>query len=173
MSPPSIPAPRQPTHLGCHRTSAWASSVIQEIPTGYLFKYDNMYVSMLLSQFIPPSPFPAVCPQACSLCLCLYCCLAIGSSESKTEGTSGVFNCSSGLHRFYHEGLLPTISPMLVRRRVRWIPPWNASQVHLFLALKYYLTLEISTVMCSLDCMPRLPPCFHLHTWVPITFLKV
>ena len=36
------------------------------------FTYGTGYVSMLLSQFMPPSPFPTV-STICSLCLCLYC----------------------------------------------------------------------------------------------------
>ena len=37
--------------------------------------YGKIYVSMLLSQIIPPSPSP-VCPKVCSLCLHLYSCPA-------------------------------------------------------------------------------------------------
>ena len=39
------------------------------------FTYDNVYVSVLLSQFVPPSPFPR-CPQICPVCLCRHCCPA-------------------------------------------------------------------------------------------------
>ena len=34
-----------------------------------------MYVSMLLSLFVPPFPSP-LCPQVCSLCLCSHYCSA-------------------------------------------------------------------------------------------------
>ena len=34
---------------------------------------ENGNVSMLLSQFVHPL-LPPLCPQVCSLCLCLYCC---------------------------------------------------------------------------------------------------
>ena len=39
------------------------------------FMYGSVYVSMLFSQFVPPSP-PALCPQICSLCLHLHFCPA-------------------------------------------------------------------------------------------------
>ena len=48
-----------PTPLGCHRAPGWAPSIIQQIPNS-CFTHGNIYVSMLLSQFIPPSPFSAV-----------------------------------------------------------------------------------------------------------------
>ena len=35
-----------------------------------------IYVSLLLSPFIPPSSSPTPCPQACSLCLRFHCCPA-------------------------------------------------------------------------------------------------
>ena len=39
------------------------------------FTSGNVYVSMLLSQFVPPFPSPP-CPQVCSLFLWLHCCPA-------------------------------------------------------------------------------------------------
>ena len=38
------------------------------------FTYDNIHVSMLFSQIIPPSPSPTE-SKVCSLPLCLFCCL--------------------------------------------------------------------------------------------------
>ena len=38
--------------------------------------------------------------------------------------------------------LLPTILQNLERHRVRWILPWNASQVHLFLVLEWTHTIR-------------------------------
>ena len=57
-----------PTPLGCHRAPALGSLAVY-------FAYGNVYVSMLLYQFAPPSPSP-LCPQVCFLCLCLLCCPA-------------------------------------------------------------------------------------------------
>ena len=39
------------------------------------FTYGNIHVAMLVSQIISPSPSPQS-PKACSLHLCLFCCLA-------------------------------------------------------------------------------------------------
>ena len=44
-------------------------------PLAIYFTYGNIYVSMLLSQFIPLSPFFSV-SKIYSLCLCLYSCPA-------------------------------------------------------------------------------------------------
>ena len=69
MSSPSSTSFSPPTPLGCHRAPDLSSPdlstelnelAIQQIPTGYLVKYDNVYVSVLLSPFIPPSPSPTV-----------------------------------------------------------------------------------------------------------------
>ena len=71
-TPPYPTSPPHPTPLGCYRAPAWTPCITGQLPTSYLF-YTN--VSMLLSQFIPPSPFPAV-SKACSLCLYLLSCSA-------------------------------------------------------------------------------------------------
>ena len=49
-----------PTPLGCHRAPGWAPCVIQQLSISYLFYISNVYISMLLSLFIPRSPVPAV-----------------------------------------------------------------------------------------------------------------
>ena len=67
---PLIPSPH-PTRLGCHKAPDRAPCVTQQLPTGSLFHTWSVCRSMLLSQFIPPSPSPP-CPQACSLSLCLF-----------------------------------------------------------------------------------------------------
>ena len=76
MSPlPWASLPPHPTPLGCHRVPVWAPQVKQQICTD-CFTYGGVYVSMLLSPFVSPSPsWPrALGPQVCSLRLCLYCC---------------------------------------------------------------------------------------------------
>ena len=42
-----------------------------KFPLAVYFTYGNVYASMLLSPFVPPSPSPP-CPQLCSLCLHLH-----------------------------------------------------------------------------------------------------
>ena len=73
MPPPSwtsLHTPPHPAPLACPRVLPWALGVIPWLPTSY-FTYDNAYVSMLLSRFIPPSSSPTV-SKVCSLCLHLY-----------------------------------------------------------------------------------------------------
>ena len=60
------------TTLGCHRAHGWAPWIIQQLPTSYLFTYSNVYALMLLSQYVPPSPSPAV-----SATLFSYVCMSI------------------------------------------------------------------------------------------------
>ena len=45
-------------------------------PLAIYFTFGCVYVSMLLSHFIPDYPFPSPCPQVHSLRLCLYSCPA-------------------------------------------------------------------------------------------------
>ena len=54
--------PPHPTPLGCHRAPD-LSSLDHTANSHWLsnFAHDNVYVSMLFSQFIPPSPSPSVC----------------------------------------------------------------------------------------------------------------
>ena len=46
-----------------------------KLPLAVCFTYGNVYVSMVFSQIIPPSPSSTV-SKVCSLCLCLLCCPA-------------------------------------------------------------------------------------------------
>ena len=75
LEPPSH-LPPHPTPLGYHRALD-LSSLHDRLNFNWLsnFTYGNVYVSMLLSQFVPPFPSPP-CPQVCSLCLWLHCCPA-------------------------------------------------------------------------------------------------
>ena len=43
-------------------------------PLAIYFTFGSVYMSMLLSQFIPAYPSPSSCPQVHSLCLHLYSC---------------------------------------------------------------------------------------------------
>ena len=60
ISPPSwacLPAPC-PTPLGHHKTPGWTPCVISNFPLSICFTHGIVYLSVILSQFIPPSPFP-------------------------------------------------------------------------------------------------------------------
>ena len=45
-------------------------------PLAIYFTFGSVYMSVLLSHFIPAYPFPSPCPQVHSLRLCLYSCPA-------------------------------------------------------------------------------------------------
>ena len=66
--------PPHPTPLHCH-TAPGLSSLHQnrKFPLALYFTFSNVYVSMLLSPFIPFSLLPLCPQQVCSLCLCFYC----------------------------------------------------------------------------------------------------
>ena len=68
----SPPAPSHPSRLS---QSTWFELLASysKFLLAIYFTYDNVYVSMLLYQFVPRSPFLR-CPQVCSLCLHHYCC---------------------------------------------------------------------------------------------------
>ena len=77
MSPhPECPShlPPHPIPLGCLRAPALSASCI-ELALVIYFTYDNIHVSVLFSQIIPPCLLPQS-PKVCFLHLCLFCCLA-------------------------------------------------------------------------------------------------
>ena len=78
--PPSLP----PFHgtSPSHRSRLSQSTRVElpgshsKFPLAGCFTYGNLYVSMLLSEFVPPSPSPAVTTSLFSMSLHLYCCPA-------------------------------------------------------------------------------------------------
>ena len=62
-------SPESPSHctpLSHHRVTSWCPSSIHQLPTSYIFTHSSIYMSVLLSQFIPPSPsFPYACVSTC------------------------------------------------------------------------------------------------------------
>ena len=80
MDPPSgtsLPPPSPAHPLACHRALDLShlchTANFQRLSNS---THGNVYVSMLLSQFIPPSPSTLWCSQVCSLCLHLHLCPA-------------------------------------------------------------------------------------------------
>ena len=69
------PAPPTPTHslhpstLGCHRAQAELPGLYSDFPPA-IFTRGSICMSMLLSQFVPASPVPAVSTSL----LCLHLC---------------------------------------------------------------------------------------------------
>ena len=64
--------PPLPSHgMAPHRAQDWAHCAIQQAPTSPLSTLGGLHRSQLLSQFIPTSPSPNLCPQVHSLCLLL------------------------------------------------------------------------------------------------------
>ena len=59
------PTPSHPSRLS--REIGLSSLIIQQIPTSYYFTYGKVYVSVLLSQFIPPAPSPTMSPSLFSM----------------------------------------------------------------------------------------------------------
>ena len=52
--------PFHPTPQGCHRHHVELPASYSKFPLAICFTYDDVYVSMLLSQFIPPCPSSTV-----------------------------------------------------------------------------------------------------------------
>ena len=75
LKPPSH-LPPHPTPLGCHRAPRFElPASYSTFPLAVSLTYGDVCVSMLLSQFIPPSPSPTVsislfCLSACPLLPC-------------------------------------------------------------------------------------------------------
>ena len=46
-------------------------------PLAIYFIFGSVYMSVLLSHFVPAYPSPSPCPKVHSLCLCLYSCPAL------------------------------------------------------------------------------------------------
>ena len=61
--PPEPPSHPHPTPLGHYRAPNWAPCAIGQFPTSYLFAHGSVYMSLLLSQFVTPSPSPNLCTE--------------------------------------------------------------------------------------------------------------
>ena len=72
--PLSPESPSHPTPLGHHRAASWAPCAVQKLPTSYTFTHSSVYMSVLLSQFIPPSPsVPYMCASTCPFKFFFFC----------------------------------------------------------------------------------------------------
>ena len=75
FEPPSHLPPISPL---CVITEHWFAlpESYSKFPLAICFTYGSVYVSMLLSPFVPPSLSLTLCLKVCSLCLRLHCCPA-------------------------------------------------------------------------------------------------
>ena len=72
--PLSPESPSHPTPLGHHRAASWAPCAVQKLPTSYTFTHSSVYMSVLLSQFIPPSPsIPYMCASTYPFKFFFFC----------------------------------------------------------------------------------------------------
>ena len=68
LGPPFYPTPPpHPTPLGPHRASGWTPWRYSSFPLAVCLTHGNIYMPVLISQFVPPSPSPAPCPRVHSL----------------------------------------------------------------------------------------------------------
>ena len=92
-SPPSCTSPTPITAPSAGESQGTRPSPLcpgSPFPLAGCFTHGSVYVSVLPSRFIPPSPSPTV-SEVCSLCLCLSSCPAnqfIGSTFRKIFGIS-------------------------------------------------------------------------------------
>ena len=90
VSPPRASLPRIPSLLS-HSTAFELSASYSEFPLALYFTYDNVYISVLLSQFIPPSASPTVSTGV--LCVSVAA-LQIGSSAHLSRFRMYVLICN-------------------------------------------------------------------------------
>ena len=77
---PPLPPPSLPHSCRLSQSTGFGFPVSYiKLPLAICFIYGNVYVSTLFSQISHPRLFPLY-PKVCSLCLCLLCCLHVGSS---------------------------------------------------------------------------------------------
>ena len=78
MNPPSWTSlpPLTPSHPSrvSQRTGFELPAAYREFPLALCFTYGNLYMFQCFSLISSYPLLPSLCPQVCSLCLCLHCC---------------------------------------------------------------------------------------------------
>ena len=142
---PSWTSSHLPTHpppLGCHRAPGWTSCVIQQLPRlAIYFTHGSVYMSLLLSQFIPPSPSPV---------------LQIGSSVpfSRLHIYALICDICFSLSDF----LLPVQQVLGSSTTLQW------TQIHSFLWLIFHCIYVPIFCVCAQSC---LTPCNPVNCTPP------
>ena len=164
---PSWTSSHLPTHpppLGCHRAPGWTSCVIQQLPRlAIYFTHGSVYMSLLLSQFIPPSPSPV---------------LQIGSSVpfSRLHIYALICDICFSLSDF----LLPVQQVLGSSTTLQW------TQIHSFLWLIFHCIYVPVFCVCAQSCLTPCnpvnctPPGSSVHEifqarileWVPISYSR-
>ena len=75
-----LPATPHPTPQVITEHRAELAVLYASFPLAAYFTHGGVNMPEALSQFVPPFPPPALCPQVCSLCLHLYSCPQTDSS---------------------------------------------------------------------------------------------
>ena len=98
LRPPSHP----PSHPSRSSQSIELSSLCYTAVSHQLsILHGNVYMSMLLSQFISPSSHPNPCPLLCSLCLHLYSCPGIRFINMPRSGIAILYNICFSLSDYF------------------------------------------------------------------------
>ena len=177
MSPPSwisLP-PRTPSHHSRLSESTGSSSLHLKFPLAIYFTYGNRYVSMLLSQFVPPSSSPTVSASLFSMSVSSIAALQIGSSVPSFQIP---YVCINMWYLMRHSLGSQKENGSLHLSNRAWCPHWIVCvhTVHIYLCL--CLCAQSCPILCNpMDCRP---PGSSKHgiiqasilTWVAIPFSR-
>ena len=79
----------------------WSPCAMQLLPTTIYFTFGSVYMSMLLSHFVPAYPPPSPCPQVHFLCLHLYSCPAPRFIRTFFFSLDSIYMCKHTVFVFF------------------------------------------------------------------------
>ena len=156
IPPPLEPPSHHPTHplpLGHHRALSWAPWAIQ-LPSSYqLYTWWCIYMSMLLSESIPPSPS---CVHKPILYICVYPCPA-------NRFISTIFLDSIYMHYVLYFSLSDLLRYMTDSRSIHFLQMAQFSSFlwlsKYFIVYMYHIVFVCSSVNGHLGCFSCLGYC--------------